>query len=83
MITNTCTSFKERKLLKKNKSVNIQAVLHTNNATVGAQNRENKIFKIKMHSNRNPTHFIATLKKRGEEGELSSRFVSLNTMQQN
>lgn len=63
--------------------MSIQAVLHTNNATVGAQNKENKIFKIEKHSNRNPRHFIATLKKRGGRRWIKLQICQLNTMQRN
>lgn len=70
MVTDTCTSFEGKKAIKKNKSqilVSIQAVLHTNNATVEVQNKENKIFKIIKHSNRNTRHVIATLKGGGKK----------------
>lgn len=48
-----------------------------------AQNKENKIFKIKKHSNRNPRHFIATLKKRGGRRWIKQQICQLNTMQPN
>lgn len=75
--------FWRRKTLKTRILVSSQAVLHTNNATIGTQNKENnKIFQNKGIQKEIQDHYIATFKKRREkEGELSGRFISLNTMQ--
>lgn len=86
MVTDTCTSFEGKKAIKKNKSqilVSIQAVLHTNNATVEVQNKENKIFKIIKHSNRNTRHVIATLKGGGGRRWIKQQIYQLNTRQRN
>lgn len=58
--------------------VSSQAVLHTNNATIGTQNKENhNIFQNKSIQKEIQDHYIATFKKRREkEGELSGRFIS-------
>lgn len=70
--------FWRRKTLKTKILVSSQAVLHTNNATIGTQNKENhKIFQNKSIQKEIQDHYIATFKKRREkEGELSGRFIS-------
>lgn len=71
--------FWRRKTLKTRILVSSQAVLHTNNATIGTQNKENnKIFQNKGIQKEIQDHYIATFKKkrREKEGELSGRFIS-------
>lgn len=71
--------FWRRKTLKTRILVSSQAVLHTNNATIGTQNKENhKIFQNKSIHKEIQDHYIATFKKkrREKEGELSGRFIS-------
>lgn len=69
--------FWRRKTLKSRILVSSQAVLHTNNATIGTKNKENKNISEQKHSKRNPRPFYCYLKLRREkEGELSGRFIS-------
>lgn len=66
-----------RKTLKTRILVSSQAVLHTNIATIGTQNREKQQnISEKKHSKEIQDHYFATFKKKGGKGELSSRFIS-------
>lgn len=64
MVFDACASF-EGETLKSRILVSSQAVLHTNNATIGTQNKENK--NISEHSKRNPRPFYCFLKKGGKK----------------
>lgn len=63
--------------------MSIQAVLHTNNATVGAQNKENKMFKIEKAFKQKSETFHCYLKKEGGRRWIKQQIRQLNTMQQN
>lgn len=77
--------FWRRKTLKTRNLVSSQAVLHTNNATIGKQNKENnKIFQNKGIGIQKEIqdHYIATFKKKeGKRRWIKQQIHQLNTMQ--
>lgn len=74
--------FWRRKTLKTRILVSNQAVLHTNNATIGTQNKENnKIFRTKAFKQKSKTIKLLPLKKGGKRRWIKRQIHQLNTMQ--
>lgn len=75
--------FWRRETLKTRILVSNQAVLHTNNATIGTQNKEKNISE-QRHSKRNPRPLYCYLqKKEGKRRWIKRQIHQLNTMQKN
>ena len=84
MVFDACASFEGERHLKTRILVSSQAVLHTNNATIGTQNKENnEISQNKSIQKENPRPlYIATFeKKEGKRRWIKRQIHQLNTMQ--
>lgn len=82
MAIDACASFEGERHWKKRILVSSQAVLHTNNAIIGTQKKENnKIFQNKGIQKEIQDHSIATLKKEGKRRWIKRQIHQLNTTQ--